>query len=161
LSVASAAPFSFPDRPAAYRETRRVPGPAGRYLFNVWDRLEANQFAALVTETLAAIYPDDPPRFSARTPHGYHDTARIRADLADAGFGTVEIVTQTEKSQAPSAWHVASAYCRGTPLRAEIEAMGAGALDAAIDRATAAIEMRYGSGPVAAPIQAHVMIAIA
>ena len=42
--------------------------------FNVWDRIEENEFADDVTERArAGIFPDDPPRFLARTPHGYHD----------------------------------------------------------------------------------------
>src|SRR5687767_1020758 len=32
----------FPDRVAAYREARRMLAPGGAFLFNVWDRLEAN-----------------------------------------------------------------------------------------------------------------------
>ena len=34
------------------------------------------------------LFPDDPPRFMARTPHGYHDPAAIAGDLQAAGFVT-------------------------------------------------------------------------
>jgi ubiquinone/menaquinone biosynthesis C-methylase UbiE len=57
----------FPDRSSAYREAKRVPKPGGRFLFNVWDRIEENVFAEDVTNALAKIFPDDPPRFLART----------------------------------------------------------------------------------------------
>ena len=76
----------FPDRPSAYREARRVLKPGGCFLFNAWDRIEENVFADDVTNALAEFFPNDPPRFMARTPHGYHDTALIRSDLAKAGF---------------------------------------------------------------------------
>ena len=63
----------FPDKIQGYREARRVLKPDGRFYFNVWDRISENEFANVVTEALAELFPDDPPRFMARTPHGYHD----------------------------------------------------------------------------------------
>jgi len=149
----------FPDRPAAYREAKRVLKPSGHFLFNVWDRIEENVFADDVTKALATIFPEDPPRFLARTPHGYHDTARIRSDLDSAGFKAVAIETRAEQSRAASARIPALAYCQGTVLRTEIEARDPAKLQAATDAAEAAIAARHGSGAVAAKIQAHVILA--
>lgn len=149
----------FPNRTSAYREARRVLKPGGRFLFNVWDRIEENVFADDVTNALARIFPDDPPRFLARTPHGYHDKVLIRRDLEDAGFSRVVIETRAEQSRASSPRLPAVAYCQGTVLRTEIEAREAGKLDAATDYAASAIADRHGSGEVAAKIQAHVIMA--
>jgi hypothetical protein len=128
-------------------------------VFNVWDRIEENAFADGVTNALAAMFPHDPPRFLARTPHGYHDIALIREDLRRAGFADIEIETRAEVSRAPCARDAATAYCQGTPLRNEIEARGAGLLQLATDRAAQAIASRHGEGPVAGKIQAHVIVA--
>jgi SAM-dependent methyltransferase len=106
----------------AYREAWRVIKPGGHFLFSVWDRIEENAFADDVTNALAWIFPDDPPRFLARTPHGYHDRALIRSDLGQAGFCDVAIETRAEQSRASSPRLPAVAYCQGKPLRSEIEA---------------------------------------
>jgi hypothetical protein len=95
----------------------------------------------------------------ARTPHGYHDVALIRSDLAKAGFSNVTIETRAEQSRAPSPRYVAVAYCQGTPLRNEIEARGPDKLEAATHHAAAAIADKHGSGEVAAKIQAHAILA--
>lgn len=149
----------FPDRVIGYREARRVLKPAGRLLFNAWDSLAHNPLPALLTETLAARFPADPPRFFERTPHGYHDVGRIRADLAAAGFGDVSIDTMTLPSRAASAHDAATGFCQGTPLRGEIEARAPGGLQGATDAVAAALAARYGSGVIEAPMQAHVVTA--
>ncbi len=79
----------FPDHVAGYKEALRVLRPGGHLFFNVWDRIEDNDFARIVTETVSNIFPSDPPRFLARTPHGYHDVDAIAADLRAAGYSTI------------------------------------------------------------------------
>jgi ubiquinone/menaquinone biosynthesis C-methylase UbiE len=149
----------FPDRIAGYREARRVLKPGGTFLFNVWDRIENNDFGDVVTQAAAEIFPTDPPRFLARTPYGYHDKSRIDADLRAGGFSTIDIATVTETSAAKSARDPAIAFCQGTPLRGEIEAHDAGALEKVTAHAAQAIAKRFGSGPVKGKIQAHVVTA--
>ena len=151
----------FPDRVAGYREAMRVLKRGGHFLFSVWDRIEENVFADDVTNALARLFPNDPPRFLARTPHGYHDTAVIRRDLEAAGFSHVTIETRVEQSRASSARIPAVAYCKGTVLRNEIEAREVGKLQAATDYAEAALADKHGSGAVSAKIQAHVISAAA
>ena len=151
----------FPDRSSGYREAKRVLKSGGCFLFNVWDRIEENVFADDVTNALAKVFPNDPPRFLARTPHGYHDTGLIRSELEKAGFSRVEVETRAEQSRASSPRHPAIAYCQGTPLRNEIEARDAEKLEAATDYAASVITNKHGSGEVAAKIQAHVIMAIA
>ena len=151
----------FPDRAAGYREAKRVLKPGGHFIFNVWDRIEENVFADQITTALAELFPDDPPRFLVRTPHGCHDTTLIRRELEEAGFSGVEIETRAEQSRASSPLIPVTAYCQGTVLRTEIEARDAGKLQAATQHAASAIAARHGSGAVAAKIQAHVITATA
>ena len=137
----------FPDKAKAFAEVGRVLGPGGVFIFNVWDRIEANEFADTVTTALAAMFPDDPPRFMARIPHGYSDRATIARDLASGGFSNApRFDTLTARSRAESARDVAVAYCQGTPLRNEIEARDASRLEEATDVAAEAIARRFGGG---------------
>ncbi|HKA33619.1 MAG TPA: class I SAM-dependent methyltransferase [Candidatus Binatia bacterium] len=148
----------FPDKPKAFSEALRVLRSGGVFLFSVWDRIEENEFADAVTAALAALFPDDPPRFLARTPHGYHDRAAIRRDLVAGGFAAAaQIDTVAARSRAASPDIPAAAYCQGTPLRNEIEARDAAKLAGATEAATRAIARRFGRGAVDGKIQAHVV----
>jgi len=147
----------FPDRVKGYAEAKRVLRPEGTFVFNVWDRIEENVFADDATAALGKMFPDDPPRFMVRTPHGYHDKAIIRADLEQAGFRHISIQTLAAVSRAPSAEYVAIALCQGTPLRSEIEARDASKLQAATDLVAEALRSRHGSGAVEGKIQAIVI----
>jgi SAM-dependent methyltransferase len=148
----------FPDKAKAYSEARRVLKPGGTFLFNVWDRIEQNEFADTVTTALQSVFPSDPPRFLARTPHGYHDKDIVQRDLATGGFtASPEITTVTARSRAQSFKIPAIAYCQGTPLRNEIEARDASRLGHATDVAAEAIGERFGRAAVDGKIQAHVV----
>jgi ubiquinone/menaquinone biosynthesis C-methylase UbiE len=149
----------FPDKIRGYKEARRVLKPGGHFFFNVWDRISENDFADTITEALAAVFPDDPPRFLARTPHGYHDASQIRTELNAAGFKDVSIDAVDARSKAPSPRDPAIAYCQGTPLKNEIEARDASRMEEATNRATEALARRFGKGAVDGRIRALVITA--
>jgi hypothetical protein len=143
-----------------YREARRVLKPDGHFFFNVWDKIARNDFTEVVTQAVAAIFPDDPPRFLARTPHGYHDVERIREELTTAGFSGVSVETVEGKSAAPSPCEPAIAFCQGTPLRNEIVERDASRLEEATNKAAQALADRFGAGPIEGRICAHVVHAV-
>jgi len=148
----------FPDKARAFAEARRVLRPGGVFLFNVWDRIEESEFSATITDSLARMFPDNPPRFMARVPHGYHDAATISRDLAQGGFAAKpEIAAVTARSRAASPRIPAIAYCQGTPLRSEIEARDASRLSEATRVAEEALIARFGRGPIDGRIQALVV----
>jgi len=148
----------FPEKSKAFSEARRVLKSGGVFMFNVWDRIEENEFAHTVTEALESVFPTDPPRFMARTPHGYHDLANIERHLKQGGFfASLHSSTLAARSKATSSQIPAIAYCQGTPLRNEIEARDKSRLGEATDIAAEAIAERFGQGPVDGKIQAHII----
>ncbi len=148
----------FPDKVKAFAEVRRVLGAGGVFVFNVWGRLEDSELEHAVTDALASVFPDDPPRFLARTPHGYNDPGAIARDLANAGFGAPPAITTVDmRSRASSPRIPALAYCQGTPVRNEIEARDASRLDEATNVVEAAIAARFGVGPIEGKMRALVV----
>lgn len=147
----------FPDKVGGYAETRRVLVQGGIFLLNIWDRIEENPFPHAVEAALKRLFPEDPPDFLSRTPHGHGDPVRIRADLGSAGFANVRIERIVLTSSAKTARDVAIAYCKGTPTRHMIDARAPGRIDEVTATVEAAIVDRWGQGPVAAPIAAFVV----
>jgi ubiquinone/menaquinone biosynthesis C-methylase UbiE len=148
----------FPDKSKAFSEVCRVLRAGGVFMFNVWDRIEENEFADTVTMALEPLFPQDPPRFLARTPHGYYNRPTIEQDLRSAGFRAVpQVATVTARSRARAPRIPALAYCQGTPLRNEIEARDPRGLGEATDTAAEAIARRFGRAAVDGKIQAHIV----
>ena len=148
----------FPDKVKAFAEAHRTLRSGGLFLFNVWDRIEENEFAATITTALESVFSNDPPRFLPRTPYGYHERPRIEKDLESAGFrNTPQFAVVGARSCAASARIPAVAFCQGTPLRNEIESRDAAKLELATDAAEKAVAQRFGTGAVDGKIQAFVI----
>ena len=147
----------FGDRVAGYREARRVLKPGGRFVFNVWDRIENNEFCWIVSDAMARLFPNNPPGLLARMPYGYFDAELIRDELTQAGFDEIAIETVNRQSAAPSARDLAIGFCQGSPLRSEIEERDPDRLGEATDATTKALLSRFGDGPISGKMRAHVI----
>lgn len=142
----------LPDKMHGYTEALRVLRPGGMFAFNVWDRLDTNAVALVITEALCAAAPDEPVEFFRRTPYGYFDIDQIRSELTSAGF---ERITgeYIESSSHTTPETGAIAFCQGTPLRGEIERHSSLDLESATTIATTALRRRYGPDAFDAPIR--------
>ena len=105
------------------------------------------------------MFPDDPPRFLARTPHGHYEVQPLQRELAAAGFTAIFADAIEARSKAPSAREPALAYVQGTPLRNEVEARGPGRLEEATARGSEAIARLFGTGAVDGRIFAYLVTA--
>ena len=148
----------LPDRIGAYRGVRRVLSPGGSFLFNVWDTLETHEVEAAVIDVMAELFPDDPPDFLRRVPHGYADPNRIRADVQAGGLTVAELERVELTGRAPSAAVLAEGYCLGSPLRFELQERGD--LGDLVPRVSSALARRLGDGLVEGGMSAYVVRAV-
>jgi SAM-dependent methyltransferase len=146
------------DRVEAYRGVRRVLRPGGSFLFTAWDTLDTHVVEAAVIDAMATLFPQDPPDFLRRVPHGYAALDRIRADVEAAGLEVVEVERVELAGHAASAAALAEGYCLGTPLRFELAERGEPA--DVVAPLTAALTERFGEGPVEVAMSAHVLHAM-
>ena len=145
----------FPDKPAAFREARRVLTADGHLLFTAWDAVQANAFAAALVSSLERVFRENPPTFVAAVPHGYSDLAIITTDLAAAGMKVMVAETLILPGRAESAADFARGLCKGSPLRFALEARGD--LDQTTEMIAEDMEAHLGPGPVTGRLAAHVV----
>ncbi|MGF6768239.1 SAM-dependent methyltransferase [Paraburkholderia sp. GAS199] len=146
----------FSEKAKAYAEINRVLRRGGRFIFSVWAGTKDNDLVATVNNAVGELFPEWPLEFLESIPHGYHDYAAIRSDLKGGGFtGEPRFDAVASTSEAPSASHAAAAYCKGTPLRNEIEARGAGQMEAALRKAEQAVREKFGVSTVQSRMLAH------
>jgi SAM-dependent methyltransferase len=137
----------FPDKRTAFREASRVLRPGGRFLFVVWDDYGVMSDApiAIAAATVGAILGREP--LSLLSP-SYHHEDTIRADLAAAGFGVVQIERISQPACAASAREAAVVTVQGSMIRTTIEGNCPERLGEATDAVERAILARFGSGPI-------------
>jgi SAM-dependent methyltransferase len=135
----------LPDRVRGYAEARRVLRPGGTMLVTVWDRIATNELTEEVQRAVGRLFPDNPPLFLERTPHGYYDPDVIRADVVAAGFADADVAAFDARARAATAAEPAIGFVQGTVLRNEVEPRGATALADATAVAADAIAARFGA----------------
>lgn len=151
--------FMFlPDRVQGFREARRVLAGGGLLLASIWHSMEANPFAQVIHDTLAGLFPTDPPRF-LETPYGYHDSARIGADMRQAGWKNVQFDSVQVRQRSPSAADFATGFALGSPLTHQLKERGADP-DAVAKELTRPLIRLGGDRPFTVELSATVITAI-
>jgi SAM-dependent methyltransferase len=147
----------FPDRPKAFAEAARVLVPGGTLMFTAWDTVDTSPLTAALVQSLTVLWPDDPPTFVVRVPHGYTDVSRIEDDLRAGGLLPESVERVVLQGTSPSARTLAEGFCYGSPLRFELEARGS------LDELSATIADRMasilGEGPILGDLGAIVATA--
>lgn len=149
----------FADKPAAFREVRRVLKPGGLFLFNAWGTMESCSYSNIVYDVGVNFFPDSPLTFY-QVPFSYADIDTAHGDLAAGGFEnrrheTVDIVKEV------SDWGAFSkGLVWGNPLIDEIEQRGTVPPEAVMDAIGVALQDHFGAAPASIPLQAIIYHAL-
>jgi ubiquinone/menaquinone biosynthesis C-methylase UbiE len=145
-----------PDKQAAFREARRVLRKGGLFAFNVWDGIAANPFAHIAHETLAKLFPADPPQFL--TPFTFNDHEVLRQLLITHGFSNIQLETVTLEARSESAKALATGFIQGSPLSAAIQERGV-PFESVVAAVEEALTRHGGAAPFHSSLQAVVVTA--
>lgn len=149
----------FPDKVRAMQEARRVLVPGGRYLFNVWDSLEHNPIPRIVHETIASMFPENPPHFLGQVPYGWFDRKEIERVVLAGGFARCDIESVGFPCVAATAEEAARGFIEGTPLLAALQERGIKDAAPCREAATKALADRFGDRPCRSVMRALVVTA--
>ena len=150
----------YPDRVKGYAEAARVLRPGAPLIAALWGSLEENPVSAAIHQAMERAFPGDPPAFLGRTPFAFHDAEQVIAEAEAGGFASVSVERVTLPHPRVPAAHAAEGMVLGSPLRAEVEERGPGAIDKALAEATRAVEtLTDGNGAIAADMTALIVTA--
>lgn len=146
----------FPDKPAASREAFRVLNPGGRFVFNVWDKKEHNEFVGTAIDIVTQMFAGHPPQFYC-VPFGSYETGPIIEGLTAAGFAET-IVTPVEMScTCTDTAELAKGLIYGNPIVIELEQLGPTAVEDAFQAVKAGLRTKFGQDPIIGRTSAFVI----
>jgi SAM-dependent methyltransferase len=140
----------FPDKVAGFREAFRVLRSGGQFTFNVWATRQ-DTVQLLAARELGGVLSLDPSSMLAPE---YNDIKQVEADLAAAGFQSIEAAPLIKMGRFRSAREAAISSCHDGLLRTQIDRHIPDRLDEITGMAATVISARYGDGPFEAPLHA-------
>jgi len=147
----------FPDKPASFKEARRILRPDGAYLFNVWSGNADNPFSGIVCDLCAKFFPDNPPQFY-RVPFSYGDKEKVLADLSAGGFADVKSETLPLNTNVGDWSEFTRGVVFGNALIDEIKTRGGVEPEAFREAVEVALGDAFGAAPTSMPLEAKVFL---
>jgi ubiquinone/menaquinone biosynthesis C-methylase UbiE len=148
----------FPDKPAALRDMRRVLVPNGRVVFSVWRRSAHCPWQRAVADALER-YVSSEAAMGIRGALALADKEELRTLITAAGFRTVRIRIDSQMIRYPSLREFVPGYLSATPVASVAATLDEPTRAAILRAIETSLEAYVDDDGLAAPIEAHVVVA--
>jgi ubiquinone/menaquinone biosynthesis C-methylase UbiE len=148
----------IPDKPAALREMRRVLAPTGHLALSVWRRVSHCPWQRAVADALERHVGTD-AAIAVRGAFALGDREELRALIAGAGFRTVRIRIDSQMIRHPSLDEFVPGYLSATPVAEVAASLDESSRAAILQEIKMSLQPYMDDDGLAAPIEAHVVVA--
>jgi len=114
----------FDNKPQAFEEVFRVLQPGGRFLFNTWDAVEANDLSNSTQRALSSLFTEAAPQFSQKGPYSFFEHDNITQLLKEARFKNIRLNVVKKQSKPAAADDVVNGFVDGSPLTSYLKERG-------------------------------------
>jgi ubiquinone/menaquinone biosynthesis C-methylase UbiE len=148
----------FPDKPAALRDMRRVLVPTGRLVLSVWRRISHCPWQRAVADALERHVGSDATT-GIRGAFALADREELRSLITAAGFRTVRIRIDSQMIRYPSLEEFVPGYLSATPVAGIAATLDEPTRAAILREIETSLQPYMDDEGLAAPIEAHVVVA--
>jgi ubiquinone/menaquinone biosynthesis C-methylase UbiE len=148
----------FPDKPAALRDMRRVLVPTGHLVLSVWRRISHCPWQRAVADALERHVSTD-AALGIRGAFALGDREELRALVSAAGFRTVRVRIDSQMIRYPSLEEFVPGYLSATPVAGVIAKVDEPTRAAILEEVKTSLQPYVDDDGLAAPIEAHVVVA--
>jgi ubiquinone/menaquinone biosynthesis C-methylase UbiE len=148
----------FPDKPVALHDMRRVLVPTGHLVLSVWRRLSHCPWQRAVADALERHVSTD-AAMGIRGAFALGDKEELRALVSAAGFRTLRVRIDSQMIRYPSLEEFVPGYLSATPVAGMVAKLDEPTRAAILEEVKTSLQPYIDDDGLAAPIEAHVLVA--
>ncbi|HEX2518031.1 MAG TPA: methyltransferase domain-containing protein [Castellaniella sp.] len=148
----------FPDKPAALRDMRRVLMPTGHLVLSVWRQISHCPWQRAVADALERHVSMD-AALGIRGAFALGDREELRALVRAAGFRTIRVRIDSQMIRYPSLDEFLPGYLSATPVAGIVAQLDQPTRAAILQEVKTSLEPYVDDDGLAAPIEAHALVA--